>query len=321
MTATNADAGAPRPPTAWDGAEAEAFLALVARERQAIGRERFAGRDPAVRGPSGTRAAATLARVLAADREGATVDLGGERVNPGEDRAEEALQRALGALGQWGFDVVRRELAVAAVLARAPERQQRIELVRALAGLLRALVLTEPGERLRGEEITARGVLARLDALPLAERDHYAAEVARLLGHWRAAADGGEDWRAWALLRGRLAQRQGGIADEAALAWALRAWDRRDPDQPEPDADLIALLAAARATFLPLAAGVEAPEAVAARERAVEPPRALDVLAAVAAALARPDRDGAGEPFAGTRRFALVPYHATADAAVGEGVA
>jgi len=298
-----------------DGEDAEAFLDLVADERQAIGRDRFAGRDSAVRGPSGARAAATLARILAADREGAPLDLGAgarwARLNPAEDRAEEALQRAIAALAQWSFLPARRELATAATLARAPVRQQRIELLRALLGLVRAVVLTLPGAPLRGEEATARGVLARLDALPLEERDHYAAEIARLLGHWRGAATDDDEWRVWAVLRGRLALREGAIAEESALAWAIRAWDRGAPADERPaDPTLDALLDRARAAFRSLLDG-EAPPELDARGKPVDPPRASDVLATVAAALA--PRDGTQEPYAVTRRFALTPYHATTD--------
>lgn len=309
------------PPTAWDVEDADAFLELVAQERQAIGRDRFAGRDPAVRGPGGARAAATLARLLAADREGAPIALGKAapwpRVNPSEDRAEDALQRAIGALGHWGFAVARHELGLAASLARVAARQQRIALVKALLGLVRAIVLTPPGEPLRGEDATARGVLARLDALTLEERDHYATEIARLLDHWRAAATDDDDWCAWALLRGRLALREGAIAAESAMAWALRAWNRGAASgERSADPSLDALLAAARASFAPLLTGVEAPTLLDARGRPVDPPRAGDVLAAVASSLAL---EGHHEPFVVTRRFALAPYHATTDPRADEG--
>jgi len=318
-------ASTPDPPlVSSDGEDAEAFLDLVAAERQAIGRDRFAGRDPAVRGPSGARAAVTLARILAADREGAPLNLGAgaqwPQVNPAEDRAEDALQRAIAALTQWGFAVARRELSVAAALARAAARQQRIELLRALVGLVRAVALTLPGDPLRGEEATARGVLARLDALPLAERDHYAAETARLVGHWRAAAADDDEWRAWALLRGRLALREGAVAEESALAWALRAWDRGIPrEERSPDPTLDALLSSARVIFQPLVDGAAAPPELDDRGRPIAPPRATDVLAAIAAALA--PRDGSQEPYAVTRRFALAAYHATTDPRADEGAA
>src|SRR5215217_7533185 len=95
----------------WNEVEAEAFLERLERERLELARARFVGRDPIARGPRGARAGEMLARVLAADREGALVRLDGELLNPGEDRAEAALQRAIGALTNWGFDTVRRELA------------------------------------------------------------------------------------------------------------------------------------------------------------------------------------------------------------------
>jgi len=286
----------------WSDAEADAFIELVAGERRTLARQRFAGLDPVLKGPAGARAAKTLARLLAADREGALLATGDGRVNPSEDRAEEALQRAIQALSGWGFDTVRRELAIAAGAARAPARQQRIGAIRALAGVARAVVFTPPGERLRGEEVAARGFLARADVLPGAERDHDEAEVARLLAAWREAATDAATWRAWALLRGRLALRAG--ADESALAWVLRAWDRRDADAPAPDTDpaLAGLVASARAVFRPLADGPDA-----ATEDGAESPRAADVLLAIASALA--GADGAAEPLAATARFAFIPFH------------
>ena len=318
---TDTDAGLDLGAATTEQDDADTFAALVGRERQAIGRARFAGRDPVVRGPIGARAAAVVARLLAADREGAPIDLGAPdaslRINPAEDRAEDALQRALAALARWRFDAARRDLSVAAALARIPARQQRIELVRALVGLLRAVVLTEPGAHLRGEDVTARGVLIRLDALPLDERDHYAAEIARLLGHWRAAATNDDEWRAWALLRGRLALRAGGIADEAALAWALRAWDRATDEARSPSETLAPLLDAARNAFRPLVDGAGAPVPLDARGKALPSPYAGDVLTAVAAALAA--RDGLDDAFASTRRFALAPFHLTTDARADEG--
>lgn len=290
----------------WDEAGAEAFLERLERERLELARARFVGRDPSVRGPRGARAGEVVARVLAADREGALVRLDDGLVNPGEDRAEAALQRAIGALTNWGFETVRRELAEAAALARVASRQQRIGLIRALAMLMRALTVRAPGERLRGEEASARELLRRLDELSDEEKAHYDAELTRLVGLWRLAATDDAEWRAWALLRGRLALRDS--AEESALAWALRAWDRQDVAGRDAAAPgLATLLVAARAVFRPLVEGPDITPDVDARGKQVEPPRAADVLPAVAAALAA--REGSDEPFAGVQRFALVPFH------------
>jgi hypothetical protein len=289
----------------WDEAGADAFLERLERERHELARARFVGRDPSVRGPRGAKAVDVMARVLAADREGALVRLDDGSVNPGEDRAEAALQRAIGALTNWGFDTVRRELGEAAALARVASRQQRIGLIRALAMLVRALVVRAPGERLRGEEGSARELLRRLDELSDEEKAHYDAELTRLVGLWRSAATDDAEWRAWALLRGRLALRDG--AEESALAWALRAWDRQEVDTRAAAPGLAALLTSVRAVFRPLVEGPDITPEVDARGKPVEPPRAGDVLPAVAAALAA--REGADEPFAGAQRFALVPFH------------
>lgn len=302
----NGDDDEQRDRVGWDEAGAEAFLERLERERRDMARARFVGRDPSVRGPRGARAGELLARVLAADREGALVRLDDGSVNPGEDRAEAALQRAIGALTNWGFDTVRRELGEAAALARVASRQQRIGLIRALALLIRALVVRAPGERLRGEEASARELLRRLDALSDEEKGHYDGELTRLIGLWRSAATEDADWRAWALLRARLALRDG--AEESALAWTLRAWDRQEEDARVAAAPgLAALLLAARAVFRPLVEGPAFTPEVDARGKPAELPRAGDVLPAVAAALAA--REGSDEPFAGVQRFALVPFH------------
>ena len=290
-------------PLGWAEADAERFLALVAVERLALARERFAGGDPVVRGPAGARAERTVARLLAADREGALVAVASDSVNPAEDRAEEALQRALRSLTTWAFEAARRDFAEAASLARVAARQQRIALLRAIMALQVALARTVPGERPRGEEAAVLGLLGRLDALSSHERTHYQGEIERLVGHWRDAATSTEAWEVWALWRGRLALRD--RADEATLAWAIRAWDHAADRRGDADPRLMTLIAAARAVFRSLADGPgdetsdETPDA----------PRASDFLAAIGAALSG---DDGAEPLAATARFALAPFHASA---------
>jgi hypothetical protein len=284
--------------TAWSDSEASRFVEQIGTERLTLAKQRFDGADPTVRGPSGKSGPRLVARILAADREGALVLTGDTTINPAEDRAEASLQRAIGAATRWQFDVASRELGEVSALSRSPVRQQRASLIQAMLRLVRALVWTTPGERLRPEDSAARTLLRRLDVLSHDEIEHYRAEVERLTGHWRAAAGDDEVWRAWALLRGRIAMRDG--ADESMLAWALRAWDR----QPEPErhlsAGLAQILEGARLVFAELA-GQPKPE------DAPDPPHPRDVLLAVAGTLAA--QTGDPEPFSMTNRYALVRWH------------
>lgn len=305
------EAGSAASPVTWSETEAAAFAERLAAERLVIARQRFTGADPAVRGPSGSRADRTIAKVLAADRDGAFLQTGAGLINPAEDRAEEALQHASAALGSWGFTTVQRELTVAAATARTPDRQQRIGLIRALTGLVRAIVYTAPGDRLRGEERSARSLIQQADQLPDEERQHYQSEVDRLLAAWREAASEDNAWQAWAILRGRLALRDG--ADESTLAWALRAWQRQPAATHRPvEPNLANLLDQTRAFFAALAA---AP--IADMDTAVPAaPRARDVLTAVATALAA--AQALTEPFASTLRFSFIPFHPPRPAAEHE---
>ncbi len=284
----------------WHDAEANLFLDQLAGERLTLATQRFAGGDPTVKGPSGKTGTRMVARILAADREGALVQTGGGMVNPAEDRAEEALQRAINAVSRWQFDAASRDLGEASALSRSLVRQQRASLVRALLRLVRTLVSTTPGDRLRPEDAAVRTLLRGLDLLSTDEKEHYEAEVDRLVGHWREAATDDEAWRAWALLRGRIAMRDG--AGESTMAWALRAWDRQPAAEHEADPGLAHLLDAARLVFGELA-GYGPPE------DAGDPPHPRDVLLAVAGTLAARTHDP--EPFGMTQRFSLVRWHET----------
>ena len=275
-----------------------AFLQMVAAQRLSLAKARFAGNDPTAAGPKGKTAMGTVARVLAADREGALVTAGDETVNPAEDRAEEALQRAINGLSRWQFDTVLRDLNDVSSLSRSLVRQQRASVIRAFVRLVRALIWTEPGERLRPEDAAVRSLLPGLDVLSSAEKEHYDQEVTRLVEHWRAAATDDETWRAWALLRGQLAMRTG--AEESTMAWALRAWDRQTEAERGRDPGLTPLLDGARLVFATLA-GTPPPE------EAPEPPRGSDVLLAVAGTLAA--RSGDPEPFSMTTRFSFIRWH------------
>lgn len=283
------------------------FLELIATERLNLAKARFAGNDPTAAGPAGKTGSRTVARVLAADREGALVKAGDTVVNPAEDRAEEALQRAINGLSRWQLDTVSRDLNDVATLSRSLVRQQRASVIRALMRLVRALIWTEPGGRLRPEDAAVRTLLRGLDVLSENEKQHYEREVVRLVGHWRAAASDDEAWRAWGLLRGQLAMRTG--ADESTMAWALRTWERQSEEDREADDGLRALLDNARLLFATLA-GLPPPE------DAPDPPRGSDVLLAVAGTLAA--RTGEAEPFSMTTRFSFVRWHEPPVVADGE---
>lgn len=283
-----------------DVAATSALIESIRVERERIRRDRFQGKDPRLAGPAGKTAAVTLARVFAADREGALIRAGGETVNPGEDRAEEALRTAVDALTVWNFDAFGRELATAARLARDPMRQQRASALRALGATLRGLVLTTPGERLGTERSALNRLLPTLDHLAEGERAHVAAESERLLRTWREAATDAALWRRWALLRAQLALWVG--ADESALAWILRAWDREQPSPFPVEPALADVIAATRAVFARLA------EPASEMADGIEPPRPRDAFLAVGAAIAA--HDAAPE---GRDPFAFVPYHPPSD--------
>ena len=272
------------------------LLEAVRIERQRVQRDRFQGRDPIVSGPSGKTATVTVARLIAADREGALVRLSETMVNPAEDRAEEALQAAIDALTTWSFDRFNRELAIAARFAREPARQQRVSALRALGALLRALVVKAPGERLGTERAALDRLLPALDQLAAGERDHYGAEARRLHTFWQEAVSAPAAWRRWALLRAQLALRCD--ADESALAWSIRAWDCEQLAPFAADSPVATLVEAARRSFTRLIDPANVPQAE------EEPLRPRDVVLAVSAALlARDDGDQARDP------FAFVPYY------------
>ncbi len=272
------------------------LLEVVRIERQRLQRDRFQGRDPVVSGPSGKTATRIVARLIAADREGALVRLAEEAVNPAEDRAEEALQAAIDALTTWSFDRFNRELAIAGRFAHEPARQQRTSALRALGALLRALVVKAPGERLGTERAALDRLLPALDELAAGERDHYGAEARRLYTFWQEAVSAPAAWRRWALLRAQLAIRCD--ADESALAWSIRAWDRERPATFAADSAVATLVEAARRSFAGLIDPASVPQAD------EEPLRPREVVHAVSAAIfAHDEGDDARDP------FAFVPYH------------
>ena len=289
-----------------DVAATSALIEAIRVERERIRRDRFQGKDPRLAGPAGKTATVILARVFAADREGALVRAGGETVNPGEDRAEEALRTAIDALTVWNFEAFGRELATASRLARDPVRQQRASALRALGATLRGLLLTSPGERLGSERSALARLLPTLDHLDDGERDHYASESERLRRTWGNAATDAALWRRWALLRAQLTLRVG--ADDSALAWILRAWDREQPTPFSVEPALADVIAATRAVFARLA------EPAGELADGIEPPRPRDAYLAVGAAIAAHDAVAEGRD-----PFAFVPYHPPSDGSGVEG--
>lgn len=199
---------------------------LEARTRalaEAAERARFAGASPRVELPPDAPLDEAAARILAAERLGLPLVIDGQVHHLHEGRAREALWAAQTALRNFSFGEAEARLDRAASLAVDPALQQRASLWKLLAALVRRLVRTPPDEAPRGDP--ARPALDLLDAadrLPAAERDHYRAEVRRLVeADATARRDPGSVERAlWYVVRARLAL----AADEplAALIWCVR---------------------------------------------------------------------------------------------------
>lgn len=181
--------------------------------------QRFAGNDPVVELVPRLSQTEIVARVIAAERTGATLALGETRYNPNEDLAEAALREAAGSLRSWGFAVARVRLDEAS-RAHDPATQQRVSLFKALTRHLSAIIYVPLGEKLRLGLAELDAVLRGLDLLPSAETLHFRDELDRLLT-LREAAAGGDQFlaAAWTLVRAQLAMAGG--QDEAALLWLL----------------------------------------------------------------------------------------------------
>ncbi len=190
----------------------------AALQRQ-VERQRFAGEDPVVELVPRLSQAEIVARVIAAERTGATLAVGETRYNPNEDLAEAALREASGALRSWGFAVARVRLDEAS-RAHDPASQQRVSLFKALTRHLSAIIYVPLGEKLRLGLPELDAVLRGLDLLSPAETLHFRDEIDRLLT-LREAAAGGDQFlaAAWTFVRAQLAMAGG--QDEAALLWLL----------------------------------------------------------------------------------------------------
>lgn len=211
------------------------IAARVAAVRRRIERGRYAGDDPVVDLSARLDRVELVARVLAAERAGASLALGGERFNPQEDLAEAALDEAIGALRARRFAAVRVHLDDAATRAHDPALQQHVALFKALTRLLSSIVYAPLDEKPRGANLADLDeVLGGLDLLPEAERLHYRDEADRLLNLRDAAARGDAFLAAaWTLVRAQLAMGAG--QDEAAILWLLHL-AARHADTPAPAA-------------------------------------------------------------------------------------
>ncbi len=190
----------------------------AALQRQ-VERQRFAGDDPVVELVPRLSQAEIVARVIAAERTGATLALGETRYNPNEDLAEAALREAAASLRSWGFAVARVRLDEAS-RAHDPSLQQRVSLFKALTRHLSAIIYVPLVEKLRLGLPELDDALRGLDLLPPAESLHFRDELDRLLT-LREAAAGGDQFlaTAWTFVRAQLAMAGG--QDEAALLWLL----------------------------------------------------------------------------------------------------
>lgn len=211
------------------GGSVEDIAARIEQVRRQIERQRYAGEDPVVQLSPRLGKAGAVARILAAERAGALLQLDGTRFNPSEDLAAGASRAALGALRGWSFAAARIHLDEAGERARDPALQQRVALFKALTRLLAALIHTPLDEKPRGGALDdLDDVLAGLDHLSEAERLHYRDEADRLLNLRDAAASGDAFLTAaWTLVRAQLAMRAG--QDEAAVVWLLHLAARALP--------------------------------------------------------------------------------------------
>jgi hypothetical protein len=283
--------------------ELGALLRRVAEVGRELERARFGGGSPVVVVPPGAGGLEVAARVLAAERFNALVRLDGRDYNPQEDRAAADFQKAVTALRAWSFPAAQALLDRAGARASGAALQQRIGLWKLLGQLVRRLVMADPDEELRGRpERWALDHLQGADRLPDAEREHYRAEVRRLVREHAAARDGDPLSRTlWYVLRARLAL----AADEPvlALAWCVRA-ARMNAGQLAPDEYLGDLLERGRRYVLLAMGEVPPGEADAVRE-AVKGLQAWDLYHALVAQLGRVH---AVDVHRETARYSIAPY-------------
>jgi hypothetical protein len=195
---------------------------IVARLRREIERARFAGDDPALSVTSGDTPLLIVAKTLAAERLNAPLHVDGAMVALQEDVAADLFYRGLTALRYWRFAGAQAAFEEAGAKTTDATMQQRLALYRAATALVRRIVLTDPEQPLRAApEERALALVDTLDALPAAERAHYAAELRRLIALRQALPGDPYLQTVHCLLRARLALGSGD--DALGLGWLLRA--------------------------------------------------------------------------------------------------
>lgn len=162
-----------------DAGEIERRVRVIGEE---IERARFAGASPRIELAADHTLDDAIARALAADRFGAPLIVGGQIHHLHEERAEEGLRSAQAAQQAGRFGEARSRLDRAAGIAADPALQQRLGLWKLLVALAERLVRTPPEEGPgRDPSRPALDALDGADLLPDAERQHYHAEVGRLI--------------------------------------------------------------------------------------------------------------------------------------------
>jgi hypothetical protein len=275
-------------------AETDTIPALVARLRREVEQARFAGDEPALVVAPDDPPAAIVAKTLAAERLNAPLRLGDALVPLQEDVAEALFYRGVTALRYWRFPVAQAAFEEAGAKTSAPVLQQRLALYRGAAALVRRTVLADPDRPTRAiPEERVLGLVDTLDALAPAERDHYRAELERLIALRRALPDDAYLQTVHGLLRARLALTAGD--DALGLGWLLRA-AARHADRLTPNPYLADLLARARRRLRRFLGDPEPPS---------EPPVAPALATAPPADNA--DMAAASHPAAGTHAPAVGP--------------
>jgi hypothetical protein len=257
----------------------------VEKLKQEINRLRYLGQDPTVDISTQDNALTIAAKVIAAERLAARIRYNGTSINPVEDLALEALQRATVSLQFWNFYATRLFLDEAAHYTRDPETFQRIALLRLVADFVAAIVRMEPGHRQKELAKQARSLkraIDTLDLLSMAERQHYAAEVDRLRALWRQASRDRYLHALWCLVRARRSM------DEEepllGLAWLIRSYAllaEGEASLLQPSAYLRELVEKAKGHLAVAMGQAQPPEEAEEEVRAAELFAALTTLVAV----------------------------------------
>lgn len=208
----------------------------VQNERDNIERHRYQGRDLVVALPRSGQRARLVARLLAAERASALVQLNGDTFNPQEDLAVEAFEDAVQSARRRAYRAARVHLADASRFTFDHQLEQRLALWRLLLDISREVSYTAPSDPLSQEPVTGlRELLLKLDHLPQVEIEFYSAEAERLVRLHNDARTNASAAVLWTLSRAALAAYSD--EKEAALLWELRAFNELStlaPDQ-QPD--------------------------------------------------------------------------------------